>query len=132
MSHPVPPIADLPDVAIGQLSATQRAVIAIHAGSVRYGGVSISRDAAEKIAGDVLGCADTDLFTEAEFHDAAPEEVVEQVRVSLRRELAVLAMSQGYGFTRMPHEIIDQPRDLAPMGLKRIRIIAPARRLSEP
>lgn len=131
MSPTIPPIADLPDMAIGQPSARERAVIAIHAGSVRYGGVSISRDVAEKIADDVLGCADTDLFTEAEFYDEAPGEAVEQVRVRLRRELAILAMSWGYGFTLMPHEIIDQPRDLAPMGIKRIRIIAPARRLGE-
>lgn len=104
-------------------------MIAVHAGAVRYGGF-ISRRGAEKIADDVLACADTDTFIEQVVTDDVFDlpGALDSVRAHMRDLLAMQALREGYLLTALPHEVIDRAPGSQGWFMRRIRLIAPVRK----
>jgi hypothetical protein len=101
-------------------------------------GITIDRETAEQIAKAVLRASDTYAQVEVAVTDDVYDDLVRDpghfasVRKRMRRQLAVEALEDGLLLTRLPHEIIDRPP--APEGWykRRIRLIAPARKATEP
>ena len=116
-------VTDTPD-------AAERAVRAAMRISARCG-CALTRTAAEQIADAILGCADTDVFTDYSLPDdtygSMRPGALDGLRESMRNHLAITALKDGLLLTALPHEITDRPPGPEGRFLRRIRLIAPAR-----
>jgi hypothetical protein len=116
-----------PDSALPARKRAERAVIAI----ASRRGFQLDPETAEQIADAVTGCADDDMYVEQQVTDDifSDDGAMGRVREHMRTRLAADALKNEVLLTALPHEIVDRPPGWEGQFLRRVRLIAPVRRV---